>query len=122
MAAAATLSTKPSTSSLAPAVLGRKVTIAGEIHSREPLVIEGDVEGSIEVTGHLLTIAVDGKVRASVKATEVDVLGSLEGNVDGADKMFIRSGAHFTGDIHAHSLVIEDGAVIHGKVDLARKA
>ena len=121
MAAAATLTTKPS-SSPSPAVLGRDVTIAGEIHSREPLTIEGDVEGSIEVTGHLLTIAADGKVRANVKATEIDVWGSLEGTVNGADKIYIRSGAHFIGDIHARGLVIEDGAIIRGKVDLTLKA
>src|SRR5580700_12226588 len=84
-----------------PAVLGKNVTVTGEIRSHEPLTIEGEVEGTIDVAGHLLTIAPNGKVRASVQAKEIDVLGSLQGNIEGADKVSIRNGARFVGDIHA---------------------
>jgi len=59
-------------------------------------------------------------VRASIKAKEIDVLGSLQGNVEGADKIYIRNGARFVGDIHARGIVIEDGGFIRGKVDLSR--
>jgi len=119
MAAAPSFSTEPSTS---PAVLGKDVKVTGEIRSHEPLMIEGDVEGTIDVAGHLLTVAANGNVRASVKAKEIDVLGSLQGNVDGADKIYIREGARFVGDIHARGIVIEDGGFIRGKVDLTRKS
>jgi hypothetical protein len=68
-------------------VLAKGVTVTGEIHSSEPLTIEGEVDGTIDVTGQLLTIAPNGNVRASVKAREIDVLGSLEGNVEGADRV-----------------------------------
>jgi len=47
-------------------------------------------------------------VRASVTAKEIDVLGSLQGNIEGADKVYIRNGAKFVGDIHARGIVIED--------------
>lgn len=103
------------------AVLGKDVKVTGEIRSHEPLTIEGDVEGTIDVAGHLLTVAPHGKVRATVKAKEIDVLGSLQGNVEDADKIYIRDGARFLGDIHAQGIVIEDGGFIRGKVDLARK-
>jgi cytoskeletal protein CcmA (bactofilin family) len=115
------VATPRSTTAASPAVLGRDVTITGEIRSQEPLIIEGEVEGTIDVAGHLLTIAVNGNVRASVKATEIDVLGSLQGRVDGADKIYIRSGGRFVGDIHARGIVIEDGGFIKGKVDLSAK-
>jgi cytoskeletal protein CcmA (bactofilin family) len=118
MAAAASFRTETSSSQ---AVLGKDVTVTGEIRSHEPLIIEGEVEGTIDVAGHLLTIAPNGKVRASVKAKEIDVLGSLQGNVEGADKIYIRNGARFVGDIHARGIVIEDGGFIRGKVDLSRK-
>jgi cytoskeletal protein CcmA (bactofilin family) len=117
MAAAASVKTLPS-----PAVLGQDVTVTGSIHSDEPLTIEGEVEGTIDVAGHLLTIAPNGKVRASIKAKEIDVQGSLQGNVEGADRICIRNGARFTGDIFASGIVIEDGAFIRGKVDLSRKS
>ena len=104
-----------------PAVLGRQVTVKGEIRSREPLTIEGEVEGTIDVSGHRLSISAAGKVRANVKANEIDVAGTLEGNVNGADRIYIRAGAHFLGDIQAHGIVIEDGGYIKGKVDLSQQ-
>lgn len=119
MAAAASFRSETSAS---PAVLGKDVKVTGEIRSHEPLTIEGDVEGTIDVAGHLLTVAANGNVRASVKAKEIDVVGSLQGNVDGADKIYIRNGARFVGDIHARGIVIEDGGFIRGKVDLTRKS
>ncbi len=104
------------------AVLGREVTVTGEIRSREPLTIEGEVEGTIDVSGHKLTIAAGGKVRANIKAKEIDVRGSLEGNIGEADIIYIRAGAQFLGDVHTSRIVIEDGGFIRGKVDLTRTA
>jgi cytoskeletal protein CcmA (bactofilin family) len=118
----AAVALSPTDTSASPAVLGKDVTVTGEIHSHEPLIIEGEVDGTIDVAGHLLTIAPNGKVRASVKAKEIDVLGSLQGDVEGADKIYIRNGAQFVGDIHARGIVIEDGGFIRGKVDLSRKS
>jgi cytoskeletal protein CcmA (bactofilin family) len=103
-------------------VLAKHIKVTGEIHSSEALTIAGEVEGTIDVTGQLLTIAPNGNVRASVKAREVDVLGSLQGNVVGADKIYIRNGARFLGDIRALGIVIEDGGFICGKVDLSRQS
>jgi cytoskeletal protein CcmA (bactofilin family) len=103
------------------AVLAKHITVLGEVHSSEPLTIEGEVEGTIDVTGQLLTIAPNGNVHASVKAREIDVLGSLQGNVKSVDKIYIRNGAQFVGDIQAHGIVIEDGGFVHGRVDLSRQ-
>jgi cytoskeletal protein CcmA (bactofilin family) len=103
-------------------VLGKDITITGEIRTREPLTIEGEVEGIIDVAGHLLTIAPSGNVRASIKAKEIDVLGSLQGSVEGADKIYIRNGARFEGDIQALGIVIEDGGLLCGKVELLRQS
>jgi cytoskeletal protein CcmA (bactofilin family) len=115
---AATLGTQTSAS---PAVLAESVSVTGEIYCNEPLTIEGEVNGSIDVTGHLLTIAPPGNVRASVRAGEIDVLGSLQGNVQGTEKIYVRNGARFVGDIHARSIVIEDGGFVRGTVELSRQ-
>jgi len=111
MSAAASFGMEKSTSQ---AVLGKDVTINGEIRTNQPLTIEGDVEGSIDVAGHLLISAPNGNVRASIKAKEIDVRGSLQGNVENVDKIYIRNGACFVGDIEAGAIVIEDGGSIRG--------
>ena len=103
----------------APAVLGNGVVVKGEIHSREPLVIEGEVEGSINMVGHRLTIAANGRVRANVAAREIEVHGWFAGQAEASELIRLGRGAEFVGDIRAGSIVIEDGAFIQGKVELS---
>jgi cytoskeletal protein CcmA (bactofilin family) len=108
-------------SSATRAVLGKSVVFKGQIQSREDLIIEGEVEGTIEMIEHRLTIAAEGDVRANVMAREIEVLGSLEGKAEAMEKVFIRRGAKFIGDVHSAGIVIEDGGYIKGNIDLSQK-
>ena len=101
------------------ATVGKTVIVKGEIHSREALTIEGEVDGAIEMLEHRLTIAQNGKVRATVKAREIEVLGSMNGQADAKDKIHIRRGAQFVGEIRSAGIVIEDGGYVKGSVDLS---
>ena len=102
------------------AVLGKSVIVKGQILSREDLTIDGEVEGTVEMQEHRLTIGPNGKVRASVKAREVIVLGTLHGNVETSDKIDIRKEAKLVGDIKTARIVIEDGAYFKGNIDIVR--
>jgi cytoskeletal protein CcmA (bactofilin family) len=103
----------------AKAVLGKNVVIQGQIRSREDLTIEGEVDGTIEMLEHRLTIATEGKVRANVKAREIEVLGSIEGKIEAVEKVYIRKSAHLVGDIHSAGVIIEDGGYIKGSIELS---
>jgi cytoskeletal protein CcmA (bactofilin family) len=105
---------------VANATVGKSVVIKGQIVSLEDLTIQGEVEGTIEIGGHRLTIASDGKVRADVNARELEVIGSMQGKVEAAEKVYVRDGASVVGDIHSAGIVIEDGAYIKGGIDLSR--
>lgn len=118
MSAASSLAVQPST---AKAVLGKSVVFKGQIESREDLIIEGEVEGTIEMVEHRLTIAAGGDVKANVIAREIEVLGSIEGRIEAVDKVYIRNGAKFIGDVHSAGIVIEDGGFIKGNIDLSRQ-
>ena len=100
------------------AVIGKGVLVKGQIHSREDLTVQGEVEGTIEMAGHRLTVDGLGNVRAGIKARIVEVQGSIEGQVQAIDKIYIRKGAKFVGDIHSGGIIIEDGGFIRGRVDL----
>ena len=119
MSAALPLAPEPSARE---AVIGKGVVVKGQIQSREDLTIQGEVEGSIEISGHRLTIDGQGNVRAGVKARTVEVQGSIEGQVEAMDKVYIRKGAKFVGDIRSGGIIIEDGGYIKGKVDLAHRS
>jgi cytoskeletal protein CcmA (bactofilin family) len=94
--------------------------IRGEISSREDLTIDGEIDGSVELQEHRLTVGPHGKLEASVKAREVVVLGTVHGNVEASDKIEIRKDAKLVGDIKTARIVIEDGAYFKGSIDIAK--
>jgi cytoskeletal protein CcmA (bactofilin family) len=102
------------------ASIGKAVKINGQIYSKEDLYVDGDVEGTIELQEHRLTIGPNGKVHSSVKAREVVVLGNIQGNVDASDKLEIRKDARLVGDIKTARIIIEDGAYFKGSIDIVK--
>jgi cytoskeletal protein CcmA (bactofilin family) len=94
--------------------------IKGQIFSREDLTIDGEVDGSVELQEHRLTVGPNGKLQAGVKAREVVVLGTIHGNVEASDRVDIRKEAKLIGDIKTSRIVIEDGAYFKGSIDIVR--
>jgi cytoskeletal protein CcmA (bactofilin family) len=95
------------------------MNIKGEIRAREELLLDGEVEGSVE-SQSLLTVGPNGKVRANIKAREVVIFGSVRGNVDVAEKIAIRDQGSLIGDIKAAGISIDDGAYFKGSIDISR--
>jgi cytoskeletal protein CcmA (bactofilin family) len=102
------------------ASIGKSVTIKGQILSREDLIVDGEIEGAIELNDHRLTVGPNGRVRAGIKAREIVVLGSIEGDVEALDKIDIRKDAKLVGDIKTARIVIEDGAYFKGSIDIVK--
>lgn len=102
------------------ATIGKAVKIIGQIHSKEDLYVDGDLEGTVEALEHKLTIGPNGTVHAGIKAREVVALGTIEGNVEATDKIEIRKDAKLVGDIRTARIVIEDGAYFKGSIDIIK--
>jgi cytoskeletal protein CcmA (bactofilin family) len=104
------------------AALGKNVTIKGQIFAREDLTLDGEMEGTIECHEHRLTIGPNARVQASLKAREIIIQGSIQGNVEASDKIDIRREAKLVGDIKTSRIVIEDGAYFKGSIDISKAA
>ncbi len=104
----------------AVAHIGKSVLIKGELSGSEDLYIDGQVEGTIELRDHNLTIGPNGRVQANVNAKEVVILGSLKGNVRAVDRVEIRKAGSLVGDLVAARVVVEDGADIKGSIDIQK--
>lgn len=102
------------------AALGKNVTIKGQIFAREDLMIDGEVEGTVECQEHRLTIGPNARVQAGLKAREIVIHGSIQGNVDATDKIDIKKEAKLVGDIKTTRIVIEDGAYFKGSIDISK--
>ena len=102
------------------AMIGENVFITGQIFAKEDLIIDGQIDGTIELLENKLTIGKNGKVKAHIKAREVTVMGAVQGNVDATDKIELKRDAHLVGDIRAARIAIEDGALFKGSIDITR--
>ena len=102
------------------ATVGKAVKIVGQIYTKEDLYVDGEVEGTVEAMEHKLTIGPNGMVKATVRAREVVVLGSISGNVEATDKLEIRKDAKLVGDIKTARIIIEDGAYFKGSIDIVK--
>jgi cytoskeletal protein CcmA (bactofilin family) len=101
--------------------IGKSVVIKGELNGSEDLTIEGQVEGTIQLRDHILTIGANGKIKAQIFAKAVIVLGSVTGNVTASEKVDIRDNGSVDGDIISPRVAIAEGAHFRGSVDMQRK-
>jgi cytoskeletal protein CcmA (bactofilin family) len=101
--------------------IGKSVLIRGELSGSEDLYLDGEVEGSIDLKDHSLTIGPHGRVRANVMARDVVVHGKVDGNIQGTEKVELKRSAVLVGDIGTQRIIIEDGAYFKGAIDIKKE-
>ena len=100
-------------------LIGKNITITGDISGTEDLVLEGRITGKIQLNECRLTIGEDGYAQSHIMAREVVILGRVDGQIQAAERVELRPTAQVTGDIVAPRLVIHQDAVLKGSVDLS---
>jgi cytoskeletal protein CcmA (bactofilin family) len=100
--------------------IGKSVCVKGEITGDEDLTIEGKVEGKIELKNHNLVIGSSAQIRAEIAAKNIQIIGSVVGNVIGSERVEIREVGSLEGDIIAPRVNIMDGAHFKGAVDMGK--
>ena len=102
------------------AQIGKSLKLKGEITGSEDLYIDGQVEGTVELKENSLTVGPNGKVHADVSARSITILGHLQGNVRAGERIEIRKTGSLEGDLSTARIVIEDGAVFRGSIDIVK--
>ncbi len=116
-----TTPTKVSSPASGAAAIGKSVVVKGDIYSREDLYVDGEVEGTIEVQEHRLTVGPNGRVKAAVRAREAVIRGTVHGDIEAIDRIDVRKEAKVVGDLRTTRIAIEEGAYFKGSVDVVRK-
>ena len=104
----------------APARIGKTIVICGEVKGGEDLIVDGRVEGTVNLSESRLTIGPNANVAADLSAKDVLIQGHVQGNVVASGRVELRAGCSVEGDIRALRLAVEDNAVFRGKVDLTQ--
>jgi cytoskeletal protein CcmA (bactofilin family) len=102
-------------------IIGESMTMNGDIHGNEELVIEGFVKGKIELTNNTLTLSLKGEVKGEIFAENVTVNGRMTGNIRALGKVEIKKGAYFNGEIKTKEIIVEDGAYLKAGIQLERE-
>lgn len=99
-------------------VIGKSVSIKGELSGNEDLYIDGDIEGTITLPDHALTVGPNARVLADIRVRDVIVFGKVTGNIHATGRVDLRHSAVVNGDIFGGRLSIEENAMVKGKVEL----
>src|SRR3979411_2338686 len=102
--------------------LGSRLHVKGDITGSEDLLIDGSVEGLIQLDERKLTVGATSKVTADVIAREVVVYGNVKGNLRAKDRIEIKKDGSVIGDLTTSRIMIGDGAYFKGSIEIDRAA
>ena len=104
------------------ASFGKSIIFKGDLSGDEDLEIEGRAEGQVQLPNHQLTIGAHGRVTAQVEAKNVIVIGHVSGNVIASERVEVQASGVVDGDIQAPRLLIAEGAVVNGSIQMGALA
>jgi len=99
-------------------MIGKTITIKGDITGEENLVIEGKVDGSVQIKKNDLTVGQSGRVTANLQANVVRIDGEVHGDIVGGEKVVVTKTGKVQGNIVGPRVTLEDGAKFKGSIDM----
>jgi len=101
-------------------VLGPTLKFKGELTANEDLLIQGQIEGTINHSSSL-TVGQEGKLKANVKAEYISVEGKVDGDLAGSKSVVVKEGADVKGNIFSPTVTLREGATFNGSIDMTGK-
>jgi cytoskeletal protein CcmA (bactofilin family) len=98
-------------------VVGQTILIKGNLEGQEDLTVQGRIEGSLHLTKTLI-VEPSGIVKAEISVCNAIISGIMVGNLIATDSVEITETGRMVGDIRAPRVIITEGAVFKGQVDM----
>lgn len=98
-------------------VISKETRITGDIKAQGNIRVEGTVEGTIQSKSKIV-IGDSALVTGNINATEAEIAGKIEGEIICTDTLFLKKTANVHGNIYTLKLVVENGAVFNGKIQM----
>lgn len=98
-------------------LIGAGCELAGDFTAKDSARIDGKVDGNVSVSGSLL-VGAGGCINGNVSAVSVLIGGEVIGNVEAVEKAELTATAKVIGDITTKVIVIDENAVLQGKIDM----
>jgi cytoskeletal protein CcmA (bactofilin family) len=101
----------------AEGVIGPQLVVRGRLAGKGGLHVDGVLEAEVDLDG-TLTVGPEGTVVGPVKVRALEVAGELHGDVHAVESVAIRPGGRVQGDVRAPRIAVDDGAVLHGGIEM----
>src|SRR5438132_6422467 len=101
------------------ALLSQGVSIKGSVKFLNELLIDGEVEGTIDSTG-TLTIGEHARIRGEIRTKSVKVRGTVEGNIFVTEHCELQAGCTLRGDIETPRIVVNENATFLGSANVGK--
>jgi cytoskeletal protein CcmA (bactofilin family) len=98
-------------------MIGEGATVEGTIAIPHGIRIDGTFKGKIDAS-EILTIGNAGVVEADIKAKSIIIGGKVSGNIIASERVELESRASLIGDLQTRDLVINEGALFHGRCSM----
>lgn len=118
--AATPVTRSPASADTSPSQISAGLKIRGDITGTSDLLIDGDVQGKIQLMGCKLTIGPSGRVKSDIEAREINVFGMISGNLKAAESVALGNTGQVEGSVITRRISIDDGARLRGKVEMIR--
>jgi len=104
------------------AIIGPSIHIEGTLRGEEDLIIEGRVNGTVQLHDNSLTIGSHGQLKADIYAHTIFVEGTVEGDLYGSERIAIKKTADIRGNVMSPRVSLEDGAKFKGSIEMDAQA
>lgn len=94
--------------------LDHGTSLTGELQFSGTLRVDGEIHGSI-TTEDILIVGERATLHADVRAGEVQIFGTVFGNVESDRRIDISPTGRLKGDVKTPRLVIEEGGTFEGR-------
>jgi len=100
--------------------VGPGLKIHGVISGESDLIVEGETNGKIYLSNARITVAKSGRVQADIEGLEINIEGTVQGNLKASDRIRLGAASNVQGSLITPRFAIEDGARLRGKVEMSR--
>lgn len=101
----------------AEGLIATGMSVRGELTGQGDVRVEGQFEGLVNISGRL-TIGAHAEVHAPVHASDIEIEGTIRGDVAAIESAQLRSGARVYGNVQAKRVGIDDGALLQGTLEM----
>ena len=98
-------------------VICEEATVKGAIHTQRSVRIEGRYDGEINAAGEIY-IGINSTVKANIIGNNIVVAGEFIGEIEAVQGLQILSTGKVYGNIKAEKLLIEEGGIYKGHVNM----